>query len=277
MKFKIVVDSSSNLKSDYIKDNDVGFEVVPLTIRIDGQDFVDDDNIDVKQMLTKLSSCKDKPSTSCPSPASFAKSYEGAEYVICLTISSKLSGCFNSAFIGGMDDNNSKIHVIDSLSTSGSLIMLVDKAYELIKQGLEYEQICEQLDNYVKSITLLFVLDKFDNLVRNGRMSKLVAFVATSLSIKPICIGENGEIKIFKKVRSMKIALKSLVSDMASFINGADLSNRTCIVSCIYGDSVGQEIKKLIEETYPFKEVRLVDHKGLCAFYALENGLIVTF
>ena len=176
-----------------------------------------------------------------------------------------------------MDDNNSKIHVIDSLSTSGSLIMLVDKAYELIKQGLEYEQICEQLDNYVKSITLLFVLDKFDNLVRNGRMSKLVAFVATSLSIKPICIGENGEIKIFKKVRSMKIALKSLVSDMASFINGADLSNRTCIVSCIYGDSVGQEIKKLIEETYPFKEVRLVDHKGLCAFYALENGLIVTF
>lgn len=277
MEYKIIVDSSSNLKSDYIKDDNVGFEVVPLTIRIDNKDYVDDDNIDVKEMLSNLAKTKEKPTTSCPSPANFATAYQGAKYVICITISSKMSGCFNSAFVGGMDDEGAKIHVIDSLGTSGSLILIADKAYELIKQGLPYEEICEQLDAFAKSTTLLFVLDKFDNLVRNGRMSKIAAFVATSLSIKPICLAENGEIKVYKKVRSMKLAIKGLVSEIAQFTTGVDISKRTCIVSCINGDEIGQEVKHLIEEQYNFKEVRLVDHKGLCAFYALENGLIVTF
>jgi len=277
MDYKIVVDSSSNLSSNYIVDNDVGFEVVPLTIRINDKDYIDDDNLNIKEMMDDLDKCKSKPTSSCPSPALYMQAYEGAKHVICITISSKLSGSFNSAFLASMDLDDTKVHVVDSLSAAGSLVLLVDKTYELIKQGLSYEEICEKIDDYVKEINLFFVLDSFDNLVRNGRMSKLVAFVATSLAIKPLCIADKGEIKVYKKLRTLKIALKGLVTEMGTFVNGQDLSNRTCIISCIEGDEVGAKLKELIEQEYKFKEVRLCYNRGLCSFYALHNGVIVCF
>lgn len=277
MDYKIVVDSSSNLTNSYIKDENVGFEVVPLTIRINDKDYIDNDSLDVEAMLNDLKKAKGKPSSSCPSPMAFSNAFKDAKHVICITISSKLSGCFNSAFIASTEFENSKIHVIDSKLVAGSMVLIVDKAYELIKKGLSYEEICSELDNYVSSLNLLFVLDKFDNLVRNGRMSKLVAFVASSLAIKPLCIGENGEIKIYKKLRTLKIALKGLVSEMKEVAKTNDFSSKVCIISCLKEDNIGEELKKLIEETYNFKEVRIVYNHGLCAFYALQNGVIVCF
>lgn len=277
MKYKIVVDSSSNLSNDYIKDPNIGFQVIPLTLRINNVDYVDNEKLDVKQMLSELNKTKIKPTSSCPSPQAFADSYADAENIIVITISSKLSGVFNSAFIGGMDINNHKVHVIDSKATAGNLILLADKAYELMKQDLEFEEICTKLEEYNKTLNLFFVLDKFDNLVRNGRMSKLVAFVATSLAIKPVCIAENGEIKVYKKLRTLKMALKGMVSEISNLVTGQDLSQKTCIVCAIEGEDVGPLVKKLIEEEYNFKEVRLVYNRGLCAFYALENGVIVSF
>lgn len=277
MKFKIVVDSSSNLTNSYIKDEQVGFQVVPLTLRVDGIDYIDDENLDVKQLLTSLHKAKSKPTSSCPAPSLFAESYSEAEYVFCFTISRKLSGCFNSAFVGGMDKKDSKIHVVDSKATSGNLILLVDKTYQLIKQGLSYDEICEQIDEYNKQLNLLFILDSFDMLVKNGRMSKIVAFVASSLSIKPLCIADDGEIKIDKKVRTINAAIKALVSEIANLMVGKDISSKTCIVTCLEGDEIGPKVKQLIEETYNFKEVKLFYHRGLCAFYALEGGVIVSF
>ena len=213
MKFKIVTDSSCDLTKDYIIDENVGFEIVPLTINIDNESYIDDENLDISKMLLSMKNSKEAAKTSCPSPFFFNKSYEEAEYVFVVTISSKLSGTYNSAYLGSID-SNSKVHVIDSKGTSGMMVLIIDKLYELIKKGLSFDEIKDLIDEYQKSLNLFFVLDKFDNLVKNGRMSKLTAIAATALFIKPLCIAIDGQIGIYEKPRTMKSALIRLVNNI---------------------------------------------------------------
>ena len=120
-KYKIVVDSSSDLSKDYIKDSNIGFEVVPLTIRANCVDFVDNENLNVDEMLDAMHASKTKSTTSCPSSEYFKKSYEEAEYVICITISSKISGTPIEGYLKEIDINED--FAKDELNTELNVIM----------------------------------------------------------------------------------------------------------------------------------------------------------
>lgn len=274
MKYKIVVDSSSDLNNNYIKDKNIGFEVVPLTINVGESVFVDDDNVNVDEMLSAMHMSKVKATTACPSSEYFKKSYKEAECVICITISSKLSGTYNAAYLGS-NDCSSKVHVVDSKTTGGCMRLLVDKAYELMKQNLEFDELCDKLEEYKESLNLFFVLDTFENLVKNGRMSKLVAFVANALYIKPLCEAKEGTIEIYEKPRTMKGALTRLVESIE--VKCKDTKNRTCIIGHCKSEDNARTLKEEIEKKYNFKEVIITKMQGLCSFYALEKGIIVSF
>ena len=274
MKYKIVVDSSSDLTKDYIVDKEIGFEVVPLSIDVDGVSFVDDENVNIDEMLNKMHASKGKPKSACPSCGYFQKSYEEAENVICITMTSKLSGTYNSAYLGSQDCN-SKVHVIDSKATSGVLQLLVDKTYELMKQNLDFETLCEELEQYKENLNLLFVLDKFENLVKNGRMSKIVAFIATALYIKPLCHAKDGEIDVYDKPRTMKGALNRLVESIEKKTTITE--GKTCIISHCKNKEGALALKEQIEAKYKFKKIIINEMRGLCSFYALEKGIIVSF
>lgn len=273
MKYKIVVDSSSNLNNDYIQDEKIGFEVVPLSILVDGENFVDNEFLNIDKMLYAMHNSKIKSTSSCPSSGYFAKSYEDAEYTICITMTSKLSGTYNAAYLGSQD-SSCKVHVIDSKATGGVMRLIVDKAYELMKKDLPFEKICEELENYKEKKNLLFVLDKFENLVKNGRMSKVAAFIASALYIKPLCIAKEGVIEVYQKPRTRKGALSKLVETIKEKY---DDSQGVCVIE--HCDSIEDAIylKKEIESKYNFKEVVITPMKGLCSYYALEKGIIVSF
>ena len=274
-EYKIVVDSSCNLTNDYIKDDNIGFKVAPLTISIDDVDYVDDENINTDKLLDAFDKST-KSTTSCPSPYAYEEAYNDAKNVICITISSKLSGSYNSAFLGSNGDSvNGKVHVIDSKGTAGMMSLLVDKAYELFKTGKPFEEICDEMDEYQKSLNLLFILNKFDNLVRNGRMSKIAAFIASTLAIKPLCIADDGEIKVHQKLRTMRAAIQGLVNQVGVICPNQE--GRVCTICYVKNEDEAQAIKKAIEEKYNFKEVRLEPARGLCTFYALRGGIIVSF
>jgi DegV family protein with EDD domain len=274
MKYKIVVDSSSDLTNDYIKDENVGFEVVPLTINVDGKDFVDNDSLSIDELLTAMKASTTKATSSCPSCGYFSSSYEQAENVICITMTSKLSGTYNAAYLGS-NDLTSKVHVVDSKATSGTMRLLVDKAYELMKKDLDFDTICEQLEKYRDSLNLFFVLDKFDNLVKNGRMSKVTAFIANALYIKPLCMAKDGVIDVYEKPRTMKGALNKLVESIEKQCTSTE--GRTCIISHCKNNEDALYLKEKIQGRYQFKDVVITEMKGLCSFYALEKGLIVSF
>lgn len=274
MKYKIVVDSSSNLTNDYINDERIGLEVIPLSINVEEHCFNDDDKLNIEEMLKAMHESKIKSTSACPSCGYFNKSYQEAENVICITMTSKLSGTYNAAYLGS-NDCVSKVHIVDSKATGGVMQLLVDKTYELMKEDLDFETIVTKVEEYRDSLNLFFILDKFENLVKNGRMSKVSAFVASALYIKPLCIAKDGAIDIYEKPRTMKGALNKLLESIEK--KCSDQENKKCIIEHCLNEKDALYLKEEIEKRYNFKEVIVQKMRGLCSFYALEGGLIISF
>jgi len=278
MKYKIVVDSSADLTKDYLnKEKEIGFGVIPLTIRVGDKEYVDDSSLDIATMLDDMKAFSGKSTSACPSPGSFLEEFDGEEFTICITITSKLSGTYNSACLAQKmaEEQGKKVYVIDSRGTSGMMALLVDKAVKLIKQNKSFEEVVSSLEAYNKGRNLLFVLQSFDNLIKNGRMKKLTALIASVLNIKPLCIASDGDIKIFEKIRSAKASLNRL-TDVVGITN-PNTEGETCIISHCYAEEEAKFVEEKLKEKYSFKEIIVRKMRGLCSFYALKKGVIVCF
>ena len=224
-------------------------------------------------MLDDMHASK-KSSSACPAPESFLKEFDNAEYTFIVTITSKLSGCYNSAVVAKNSYSKPEnICVIDSKAVSGTEILLVDRLVELIKQDLPYQQICEEINAYRDKKSLYFILQKFDNLVNNGRMSKIAGLIASKLVIRPICIAHEGEIKMAKKIIGIKNAFSKLVQMISE--KAKDFSKETLIIKHCYAEEEANYIKSDLEKQCNFKEIRVQAMRGLCSYYALEKGLII--
>lgn len=296
IKYKFILDSSSNLNESYIKENykdnefilnNTSLSIAPLKVIIGDKEYVDDESLDVKGMLNDLNEYKgsDNPKSSCPSVDSFLKPMDEGEIVVVVTISSKLSGSYKNAVVAkntyleehNIEEKDAKILVLDSKLVCGTLELILIKALELIDENhdITYKELETELIKYRDSMNLLFVLNKFDNLVKNGRMNKVVAFIAMLANIKPLCYGEDGEIKIKEKIRTINGALKRLAFNIGKMCE--DTINKICIISYTECKETAEELKKLIESLYKFKEIKLVPHRGLTGFYSLEGGIICCF
>ena len=273
MKYQILVDSASDLLSDYYTDPEIGFKVVPLTIHVNDKEYVDNDSLNIQEMLADMHASK-KSSSACPAPQSFLSEFDNAEYTFIVTITSKLSGCYNSAVVAKNSYSKPEnICVIDSKAVSGTEMLIVDKLIELIKQDLPYEQIVKEITEYRDKRSLYFILQKFDNLVNNGRMSKIAGLIASKLVIRPICIAYEGEIKIAKKIIGIKNTFTKLVQMIAE--KAKDFSKETLIITHCFAEEEANYIKSDIEKKCNFKEIRILPMRGLCSYYALEKGLII--
>ena len=273
MKYQILVDSASDLLGDYIKDENIGFKVIPLTINVNDKEYVDNDELNVPAMLEDMHQSK-KNSSACPAPESFLQEFDNAEYTFIVTITAKLSGCYNAACVAKQSyAKPENIHVVDSKAVSGTEILLVDKLVELIKQGLSFEEIKKAIDEYRDKKNLYFILQKFDNLVNNGRMSKIAGLIASKLVIRPICIAHEGEIKMAKKIIGIKNAFSKLVQMIAE--KAKDFSKDTLIISHCFAVDEANNIKSDHDKNCKFKELRILPMRGLCSYYALEKGVIV--
>lgn len=275
LKYRIIADSSCDLTEEYLQDSEIDFKIAPLTIHVKDEEFVDNEEIDIPRMLKAMHSYSGKSTTSCPSPGDFLSLFDDdVEYKFCITISGKLSGTFNCANFA-KSQVSSKVHVIDSKGTAGSLVLIINELVRLIKEGLPYEEICSRIDEFRDNHTLMFILSDFDNMVKNGRMSKFTSFIASTLHIKPLCMADDGDIKVKEKVRTMKACLKRLVESIQEY--GPDFSKKECIISHCYNEADSAYLYKAISETYNFKKITIIPMRGLCSFYALEKGLIVSF
>ncbi len=277
MTFKIIADSSCDLEENYLSATNIKFGIAPLTININGHEFVDDKNIDVEEMLNCVSSSNGKETTSCPSCGNYLSQLEGADYYFIVTISSKLSGSYNSALTAKkLFANPEKVFVIDSKTTSGSMVLIIDKLVELINSGKDFSLICQNIVEYIdNNLGLYFVLNKFDNLIKNGRISAVKARFASAMAIKPICEAKNGQIQLAKKTIGFSGAMKTLVEEITNKVKNS--IGKQCVISHCLNSKVAQKLKTLIKEKLPSIKIRMIPMKGLCSYYALEKGIIVGY
>ena len=277
MKFQILVDSSADIDFGYLKNSDIGFGIVPLTIYIGNEEFIDDEKLDTAEMVKKMNACKEKMRSSCPSPESWLEKYEQADYTFVVTMTSKLSGTYNSAVVAQqMAKNKDNVYVFDTKSTSGSMELIVDEIVRLIRENLEFKEIIQKIEEFIKTRHLFFILHRFDNLVANGRMSKFAGFMAKTLVIKPICSASpEGTIDIVHKCIGSLNAYKKLVELMQKRCD--DFSDRKLIITHCNNLEDAEKIKELVTPVCNFKEIIIKQMHGLTSFYAQEKGLIICF
>ncbi len=221
MKTRIIVDSTADLLPQ-IKSR---VNVVPLTLRFGEEEYIDGVTIDHKTFYEKLIESDVLPTTSQATPAMFAAEFDKAkaagEHAVVITLSSKLSGTYQSAKIAALDYDN--IYIVDSGSAAVGGGVLVELALELLDQGLDAKEIAEQLEEAKKKIIIVALVDTLEYLKRGGRVSKTVAFAGGLLNIKPVIAVKDGEIHMLGKARGSKQGNNLLVQEIEK-AGGIDFS-----------------------------------------------------
>lgn len=212
MKTRIIVDSTADLMPE-IKER---VHIVPLTLRFGEEEFIDGVTIDHKRFYEKLVECDVLPVTSQATPHAFAKEYEKAakagECAVVITISSKLSGTYQSAMIAAEDYEN--IYVVDSGTCAMGGGILTELALKLLDEGMDAKSIAEKLEEEKKKIIIVALVDTLEYLQKGGRVSKTVAFAGSVLNIKPVLSVIDGEISLLGKARGSKMGNNLLVQEI---------------------------------------------------------------
>jgi len=275
MKFKLVTDSSANLRS--VEEN-VDFQSVPLTIRVQDREFVDDANLDLGDMLETLATTKSKSSSSCPNVEDYLSAFGDADRVICITITSNLSGSFNAARLAKEEYEathpDRKVYVIDSLSAGPELKLLAQKALDLVKSSALFEEICQKVSEYQAKTHLIFCLESLKNLANNGRVSPVVAKIAGVLGIRAVGKASDvGTLEMLDKVRGEKSAIVKIFERMQEmgYKGGKVLIDNCCNLPA------AKALQELVHSKFPKAQVVQDSCGGLCSFYAEKGGLMVGF
>lgn len=277
-KWKIVADSGCDYKELANIAPDTVFQSVPLSIQIDGADYVDDANLDINYMMNAMYASSKAASSACPSPQAYAAAYEGAENVIVITITGGLSGSFNSARVAKEmfleDHPDVNIHLIDSLSAGGEMDLIVTEINRLIGQGLDFNQLVDAITEYQAKSKLLFVLAKVDNLVKNGRLSKFIGTVVGLLNIR--MVGEasaQGTLELLQKARGHKKSVTAAFEELGK----AGYKGGRIAIAHRNNDKFCQQFAELVKGTYPQADIEFIPTSGLCSFYAEEGGLLMGY
>lgn len=278
MSWNIVLDSSCDMLPEHTFKN-AELKIAPLTIRVGDKEFVDDENIDVPALLEAMDKEKTASSTACPPPDAFYEHFKTADNIICICITSNLSGTYNAALVAEKmikeEYPEKNVHVVNSWSTAGEMVLIARYADKLIGEGLPFDTICEKVEEYAKEVRLVFTLEKFDNLIKAGRMKPLVGKVVAALGIHLVAQASNiGTVELMFKVRGDDKTLEKMVDYMNE---QKDMAGKPVVISHCNNIKAVERIKQLIKEKCHTDDITVNHCKGLTSFYAMEKGLLIGY
>lgn len=278
MSYKIILDSCGELPKDL--KNDPRFERVPLTLIVgDIYEKLDDESFDQREFLDAVASCPTCPKSACPSPERYMQSYQtDADHVYAVALSSKLSGSYNSAVLGknlyhekfGAKD----ICVVDSKSASCGQTQILYKIVEWEEAGFSFDEITKKIEEYVKGLHTYFVLENLETLRKNGRLSAVKAFVASTLNIKPVMGADQGTIIQLGQGLGMKKALAKMVE--YAIKDAVDTEKKAAMISHCNNPQAAESVKEQLEEKAKFARIQIMDTGGISSMYANDGGVILT-
>ncbi len=277
MDYKIIADSCCDVSEEMQKET--GVELVPLTIRIDDKEYIDDHTLDMETFLQHMKDSRNPPKTSCPSIYDFLQYFKDGDNIFVVTLTSKLSGTYNAAMQAkemAMEDFKDRfIHVFDSTSAVVGETLVHLKIHECIKNNLKNNEIIDKVNNYIKEMKTFFLLESLDHLAKAGRLNPLIAKAASILSIKPIMGEENGIIRMVDKARGYERAFKRLVDIIGE--EGNRLEEKILGIAHCNCYQRALKFKELVMEKYSFKDIFIVEMGGLSSTYADQGGIVIAF
>ncbi|MCP3738878.1 DegV family protein [Rossellomorea sp. BNER] len=253
---KIVTDSTVDLSEEIISQYDI--HVVPLSLTIEGETFLDRVEITPSQFIGKMRNAKELPKSSQPAAGTFVELYNqlGADgsTILSIHMTGKMSGTVRSAE-SAAKMSNSKVHVIDSRFISKGMGFQVIEAAKLAQEGHDLESILAHLDEIRHQTKLFVVVDTLENLVKGGRIGKGRAMIGSLLNIKPIASLAGGEYTPVAKVRSHSQVVKYLASQFVEDIKGKTIGK----IGLVHADGyeLAQNLKNKLVELTGFDEIEI--------------------
>ncbi len=257
MTVRIVTDSTCNLSDEDIAR--YGIQVVPLVIHFGTDTFLEGVTMDRDLFYHKIETEEIMPTTSQPAPGQFADVYRPlvGEPILCLTITSKHSGTYQSAILGADMVPGADVVVFDTLTISMGTGFMVLEAARMAEEGRSREEILARLEQVRASMYVVFTPATLKYLQMSGRVGKLSGVVASMLNLRPIIDIEDGLLEAREKVRTRKRSLDRLIEMMAGRV-GTDAPVRLAVIHA-RTPKEAQALARRLPDTFQCKEVRLVD------------------
>lgn len=246
---KIVTDSTAYLPDEYARQHDI--RVVPLYVHFGAEAFKEGIELSDEEFYRRLKEAPELPTTSQPSAGEFYEVFEelvkAGNEIVTLTISSKLSGTWNSAMAAKEMLPNDPISVVDSLSTSVGLHLMVDAAIEAASAGATRQEIVERIEAIRQKLQILFVVDTLEYLAKGGRIGNAKAFMGTLLKVKPILFIQDGAIEPLEQVRSKRKAQARMLELVEEHLGGNGSRAKVGVTNALVpktAESLGQELQE---------------------------------
>ena len=278
MIWHLVADSACDLYTLDGCEDKMDFTTIPFSIRIGGNEYIDTADMNISAMLEANETHDEIAQTACPSPEEWRAKFSAPGPVIAFTISSALSGSYNSACTGRTmlleEQPDKQVMIIDSKATGPEEAMLIWRARDLILEGKPFEEIEKELNRTAERIHTSFALASYRNLIKNGRVSRLIGFIAGHLGFWGIGIGDDrGEIAIRGKARGSKSMIRFMVEE----ISRVGVAGRQILISHCRNLKDAEALKAALEAAFAGVEVLIQEARGLDSFYAERSGLIVGY
>ena len=276
MSYKIIGDSCLDLTEELKKDPH--FQMVPLTLQVDDNMVVDDETFDQKAFIKMVAASPNCPKTACPSPEAFKEAYDcEAEDVYVITLSSHLSGTFNSAALGKElyeeEHGPKNILLIDSESASSGELNLALAIRDMYDAGMEFAEISEKILKMRDEQLTYFVIDSLEPLRKNGRLTGLQAFFATALNIKPVMGADHGVIIKLDQARGVNKGLAKMCEIAVRNAKGTDV--RRVVIAHCNNPERAKLVKQDLENRGIFQEIVVTETAGVATVYAGDGGVIL--
>ena len=277
MSYKIIVDSCGELTDEMKKSGH--YKTASLSMQVDGTEVVDDETFDQAGFLKLVAESPQCPKSSCPSPEEYMSLYScGADRIYVVTLSSELSGSYNSAELGRKlfveEQGEKQIYVFNSRSASVGESLIALKIQECEDKGMEFTQVVDCVEAYIKGQNTYFVLENLDTLRKNGRLTGIKSLVASALNIKPV-MGSTprGTICQLGQARGIKRALVKMADQIAR--DACDTAGKVLAIAHCNCPERAREVERMLLDRMKVKTSFIVDTAGISTMYANDGGIIV--
>jgi DegV family protein with EDD domain len=232
MKIAVITDTDSSLPAE-VADR-YGIRQVPITIHFENENFTTGIDIDDRRLFEKVDRLKKLPTTSAPAPAAFAAAFEsalseGADAIVCICVSSKISATYNAALTACQSFPASQIVVVDSLSLSMGQGFMALAAVEAARAGASVMQMVEVAESVGRRVRLYAALSTLKYLAMSGRVGKITAGLADTLNIKPVLTINDGKLELLERIRTRKKAVERVIGLASLALDGKPLERAAVI------------------------------------------------
>ena len=276
MNYKIIADSCCDVTPKQCED--LGITIIPLSLTLDGKSYTDDEKLDLPKFMEDMKNCTGRIGSASPSPVLYKEAFQGTHTSFVVTLSKNLSGSYASAMLGKemAEEEGADVHVFDSKSACAAEALVALKISKLISAGFQKEKIISYVENFISEMKTYFVLESIDNLLKNGRMSKITGKIISVLNIKPIMgADKDGQIALYSHARGQQQIIDKLADTIEK--SGKDVEGESVVIAHCNNPGLAEKLMDAIKKRYRCREIFIVPTRGVSTIYANDKGVVLAF